>query len=394
MHHTFFRIFLLGAVVLSVSACATANRYPDLKADPKIMVRQATLQTRGETRAGDRGYEASNPTQFQNTLIFGNQTQGLVSFYPTLNQTRWILPIENGILSPIAIHDETLYFGGGDGYVYAVDANTGRVQWRYLVRNPLVSKPTFSDGRLFVTSSDDTVYAFDAGTGEWLWHYRRRSAEDATIFGASAPLVVDQELLVGLSDGFLVGLSIHDGTLLWQERLHPGSKFTDVDAPPVLDGDRIYISSYDGALYALSRDDKEVVWRFDSGGSRKVEVEGNRLFFPSSSGRVYALQKESSRVIWEFDLDSGTPTDLVITDEYVIFGSSYQYLYVLNKQTGKPLYRYHVGSGSGFTGAPFYVPETRILYILSQGGNLYSFLLRDPDSRERLSTKLTDPYVF
>lgn len=267
------------------------------------------------------------------------------------------------------------------------------MNWRYEVRNPIISRPTVNGGRVFITTSDDTVYAFDAGTGKWLWHYRRRTSPAATILGASAPLVDGSEVLAGLSDGFLVGLSLLDGQLKWERKLHFGTKFTDVDAHPVLDEGVIYVPSYDGALYALKRDSKDTLWRFDAGGSKQVVIEGPRLFLPSSDGNIYALQKNNAKVLWKFELDGGVPTQAAVTDKYVIVGSTFQYLYVLDKETGRGLYRFNVGYGSGFAGAPEFDPATQKLYILSGAGNLYSFGLRQP-ARKIRPHGMTDPYQF
>ena len=143
----------------------------------------------------------------ENTLVFGNRSIGLVSIYPSINQQRWVLPIPGGVISELSVDRGSVYFGGGDGFLYSVNLESGNVNWRYELRNSIVSRPTLSNGRLFITASDDTVYAFDAGTGKWLWHYRRRSSPFATILGASAPLIDGNEVLAGLSDGFLTSLS-------------------------------------------------------------------------------------------------------------------------------------------------------------------------------------------
>ncbi len=375
--------------------CAGRDIHRGLKEDNEILVRQWSLPTRDITRlqAGDRPNEFSNAVLHQDTLIFGNQAVGLVALYPTINQQRWVLPIPNGVVSELSVDRGSIYFAGGDGYLYSVDFETGRVNWRYDVRNPQMSRPTVSGGRVFVTSSDDTVYAFDAGTGKWLWHYRRRSSQTASILGASAPIVDGNEVISGLSDGYLVALSIHDGTLKWERKLHQGSKFTDVDADAVIDSGVIYIPSYDGALYAMNRQSGTVLWRFDSGASKSVSIEGNRLYLPSSDGKIYALQKDSSKVIWKFELDHGTPTRLVVTDRYVIAGSSHQYLYVIDKNTGNGLYRFNVGHGSGFSGSPAYDPVKQRVFFLSGLGNLHAFSIVPPPRKARPHGK-TSPYEF
>ncbi|MEK6704461.1 MAG: PQQ-binding-like beta-propeller repeat protein [Bdellovibrionota bacterium] len=365
-------------VCLTQAGCAGRNINTNLNEDTTIIQRKWTLQTHGVFEAGDRGAEYSNPVLVDNTLVFGNQSVGLVSLYPTLNQQRWVLPINGGVVSELAVDRGAVFFGGGDGFFYSVNLENGRVNWRYEIRNPVVSRPTVSGGRVFVTTSDDVVYAFDAGTGKWLWHYRRRSAPSATIYGASQPLVDADEVLVGLSDGFFVALSVPDGQLKWERKLHQGTRFTDVDAGPVLENGIMYVPSYDGALYALKRKGGDIIWRFDAGGSRSVVLDNQVLFLPSSDGNVYALQKSNAKLLWKFELDKGTPTKLVTTDNYIIFGSSYQYLYVLDKATGRGLYRYNVGYDSGFSGSPAFDQANKRLYFLSGAGNLYSFYLPGP----------------
>lgn len=376
-----------------LSGCTGPQVHPELKEDPHILLRKWALSTHGPFDIGDHGTEYSNPVVIDNTLVFGNRSIGLISIYPSMNQQRWVLPIRGGVISELAVDRGNVYMGGGDGYIYSVNLENGRVNWRYDVRNPIVSRPTIEGGRVFVTTSDDTVYAFDAGTGKWLWHYRRRSSPVATILGASAPLVDGNEVLAGLSDGFLVALSLEEGQLKWERKLHPGIRFTDVNAHPVLENGIIYIPSYDGALYALKRQGGEVVWRFDAGGSKSVVVDDQSLFLPSSEGSIYSLQKNSGKMNWKFQLDHGTPTNLVVTDKYIIAGSSYQYLYVLDKLTGKGLYRFNVGYGSGFAGAPAFDPATQKLYILSGAGNLYAFSLRQPP-RKIHPHGMTDPFEF
>jgi outer membrane protein assembly factor BamB len=160
----------------------------------------------------------------------------------------------------------------------------------------------------------------------------------------------------------------------------------------VLDNGVVYVPSYDGSLYALKRQGGDVLWRFDAGGSKRVLVEEQKLYLPSSEGAVYALQKNNAKVLWKFELDRGTPTQVIATDKYIIVGSSFQYLYVIDKATGKGLYRYNAGYDSGFSGSPAYDPEKKRLYVLSGAGNLYQFLVTPP-RRERLHGQ-SNPHRF
>lgn len=325
------------------------------------------------TADGERGAEHSNAVWFENTLVYGVAEKGLVSLYVGNHEIRWELPILHGVQSQILLDRSTVYFGGGDGYVYSVNAETGRVNWRYSLHNPIISKPAIKSGRLFITASDDSVYAFDAGTGKWLWHYRRRAAQNATILGASQPLIDGNEVIAGLSDGYIVSLGVDDGTLKWEKKVHDGRKFTDVDAHPVIDEGVLYVPSYDGTLNALRRATHEPLWRMDAGASHAVVVEGDRLFYPSSDGTVYSLVKNSGKVNWKFELDGGVPTELSVTEQHIFVGSSHRYFYMLDKSSGALLGRFDAGYGSGFSSSPVWDSERKRVYVLSGAGNLYAF---------------------
>jgi outer membrane protein assembly factor BamB len=368
----------VGCGMLSGLGCSGRNIHPELSDTTGIVLRKWTLQTRQSFDAGDRGYEYSNPVLAENTLVFGNQTSGLVSLYPRMLAVRWALPIPGGVTSEVTVEKGSAYAVGGDGFLYSVLLETGQVQWRYDLKNPGASRPTFHQGRLFVTTTDDAIHCFDAGTGKWLWHYRRRSNPPSSILGASRPVVDQGEVIVGMSDGYLVGLGLEEGQLKWERRLHPGGKFTDVDAEASIDQGVMYVPSYDGALYALKRKGAEILWRQDIGGSKRVRVDGERLILPSSEGQIVALQKSNGKILWKFELDKGVPTQVEFLDRYLVVGSSFQYLYLIDRETGKGVYRFNVGDGSGFTGAPAVDPETQRFYILSGAGNLYAFELQKP----------------
>lgn len=389
------RSFLLPLLVAGfATGCGGRFIHHELKEDPHVLRRLWTIQTRlGMEEAGDRGTEMSAPLLVENTLIFGSRSVGVVAIYPGINQNRWVLPIPGGVLGEILHEGGNLYFGGGDGNIYSVSAETGRVNWRYEIRNPLVSRPTFHQGRIYITAADDTLYCLEANSGKWLWHYRRRTASTATIMTASTPVILQDEVLAGMSDGYFVGLALQDGKLKWERRLNTGPRFIDVDARAVMEGELVYISSYDGSLYALQRKSKEVQWKFDSGASQEVTLDEARLYLPSNDGSVYALNKQTGKVIWKFELDHGSPTRLSMNEKYLFFGSSDRHLYVVDKVTGQGVYRYDVGYGSGFTAPPLFDPQKGRLYTLSTGGNLYAFSLTPPPRRARERGRI-DPYKF
>lgn len=359
-------------------SCSSTDLRPDFSAEKKILQREWSYRARNrQTLAGERGVEFSNPVLWENALLFGSSEVGLVAVYPTLGgQLRWSLPIRGGVISELRLQGNIVYFGGGDGFFYAVNAETGRVLWRFDVRNPKISKPTLHQGHVFFTSSEDSFYCLEASTGRLIWQYKRKNGGLTSIHAASEPAIDGNQVLAGSSDGYLIALSLKEGRLIQEKKLTSAIKFTDVDASVVQDGQSLFIPSYDGNLYALTRGSLETRWKFEAGGTRTVTLTGDHLVLGSSDGSVYFIQKESGKLIWKFKLDGGTPTSAIITENYVIFGSSYQFLYVIARKDGRLLDRWNAGYGSGFSGGLAYDTESHLLYALSGAANLYSFKIK------------------
>lgn len=368
----------LTALSLQLTSCAGPELHPGFKARKPIFHREWSIATRTRVNeAGERGVEYANPLLWENTLIFGTSESGLVALYPGLGGAiRWVLPIPGGIASELTLNESLVYFGGSDGFFYCVNAETGRVQWRYETKNPKVSRPTFQAGKLYITTTDDVVHSFEAATGRWNWSYRRKTPGGSTVHGASQPWSDGSTVMAGMSDGYLVQLEAADGKLKSEKRLATKTKFSDVDASPVLDNGVFYVASYDGALHALRKGSLETLWKIESGASRSVTIEGATLYLGGSDGWVQAIEKSSGKVLWKFETDGGVPTQPLVTDQYVIVGSSHQYLYALNKKTGELLDRWNVGYNSGFSGNLAYDAAKRQVYLVSGNANLYSLKVR------------------
>ena len=376
--------------------CATPNLYPHLRADRTVLRREWTLLTQPNAIGTPNSVEYSNIIEKDGVLVFGSQSVGVVALYPNLGQVRWVLPISGGVISRLTLEGDRVYFVGADGFLYATDVETGTVDWRSELRAPIASRPVVYGGKVLVTTAGNRVQAFELDSGKWLWHYRRQTGGESSILGAAAPTVVGSDVLAGLSDGYLVALDLENGKLKWERRLSKATKFTDIDADPVLDNGRIYVSSYDGSLSAFKvGGNYPLQWRFDAGASRAVHIEGDKLYLSSSDGSVYCLQKEGGRQLWKFTLDGGVPTEVVLSEGRVIVGSSQQYLYVLDQKTGKPLYRMDAGVHSGFHSTPYFSDSRKQIYFLSSVGNLYAFhILPNKDKRFRWSDNVDQKYFY
>ena len=112
----------------------------------------------------------------------------------------------------------TLYFGSGDGHVYAVDPRSGRTRWRFATGGRVRASPAVANGRVYTGSADGTLYALGAKSGRELWRF---DTEGHTLesgkFGfdrrtvEASPSVADGRVFIGSRDGFLYAVDAATG---------------------------------------------------------------------------------------------------------------------------------------------------------------------------------------
>src|SRR5271163_4809569 len=135
--------------------------------------------------------------------------------------------------SPLVIGDVMYLAAPFPNTVYALDLNNdGKILWKYEPKQdpnviPVMCCDTvnrglaYGDGKIILHQADTTLVALDAKTGAVVWSVKDADpAKGAT--GTSAPLVVKDKVLVGVSGGEfgvrarLTAYNIKDGSLAWK----------------------------------------------------------------------------------------------------------------------------------------------------------------------------------
>ena len=98
--------------------------------------------------------------------------------------------------------DGKVYFGSGDGNVYAVDAKSGVLQWKFATGDVVHASPAVVNGMVYIGSWDGRLYAIDAASGQQKWAFE--GGKDPAIHNQvgfqSSAAVVDGTVYVGSRD--------------------------------------------------------------------------------------------------------------------------------------------------------------------------------------------------
>ena len=280
------------------------------------------------------------------------------------HRIKWTFPTGDRIVSSPVYADGTIYFGGDDGNVYAVNALDGRQLWKRKTGGPVAATPAIAGETLYVGSYDGKFYALDRRTGTPRWKFatggerrfeakglhgfqpKNQTVADPFDVFLSSPVVREGMVYFGSGDGNLYALDAISGDLKWKFRTGDV-----VHASPAYAEGVVYFGSWDSYFYAVDARTGAEKWRFHGGEDPIIH---NQVGFQSSpavvngvvytgcrDSKLYAIDAATGKEKWRFDnAGSWVISSPAVTQGKVIFGTSDSSLYhVLDAETGKPIAR-------------------------------------------------------
>jgi len=290
-------------------------------------------------------------------------------------------PAAGSVESEPALADDVVYFTDTAGYTWAYRLD-GELLWKHRGTAPILVRPTIDHGRVYVTDVDDLAVALDAQDGSLLWRYRRppdltRSGELA-LYAAPPAVVIEDEVLFGFSDGFVVALDAEEGEVSWERRVGEG-RYPDLVAAPVPYQSDIFAAGYFTPLVAIDRATRNVRWRLELGAANAPVVDTTPeqaiLYLPGTDGVLYAVVALTGAELWAWDSETrGALTTPLITPAGLVVASSDGQVYIVDPTDGHELWRYHEPVLlDGVTSAP--AIDGRQIVFVSNAGWLHSMIV-------------------
>lgn len=208
-------------------------------------------------------------------------------------------------LSSPVIAQGAVYFGSGDGHLYALDAASGELRWKFKTGDVIHASPAYADGVLYVGSWDSFFYAVDAATGKEKWRFH--GGEDPLIHNQvgfqSSAAVVNGVVYVGCRDSNLYALDAATG----QEKWRFNNAMSWVISSPAVTQGKVFFATSDSSLYhvadavtgkpVLQQQDK--AYMFSS-----PTVVGDVVLTGVLNGTLEARDLKSGEVLWDFQTET------------------------------------------------------------------------------------------
>jgi outer membrane protein assembly factor BamB len=314
------------------------------------------------------------------SAVYAADRDGELHAYRRLDGEKiWEIETDLAFSAGPVVGNGKLILGTSNAEISAYQVSDGALIWKSTVSSEILALPQVSDGVVVVRSSDGRIAALSEKDGGTLWTYER-SAPALAVRSRGSPVIAKDLVIDGYASGKLIALGLKDGKLAWEATVaipHGRSeieRLVDVDSVPVIQGDTLYVSGYQGGVAAVSLSDGEVQWRQEQLSSNTGLAAGRReLFLTDAASDVWRLEMRNGGDLWKQDeLHQRKLTAPVVLKDTLIVGDLEGYLHILSQEDGSLLGRLQVDD-TPIEQAPAVVDD--ILYVYTSGGRLAAISL-------------------
>ena len=314
----------------------------------------------------------------------------------------WHVKLDAPLSSGITAAKSMLFLGDMSGTFYALDRDTGAKLWSYNGSGSICGTPTLAGEVVIIAQADGEITCLKTSDGSLVWTSKPESynaiMSDGVVKG-------DGRAYAAKNDGKVYALDLSDGSLLWTytakqilrtapaydkglifqgendgifsildaktgKRLNGGGAGGAVNTPVIL-GDNVYFSSWDGSLNAVRIKDVSPLWHVNVKDpiTTSPAIEAGKIIVGTGRGYIIALDQETGKELWRFETKGGTVTAKpIIFDGHVLAGAGHGNVYVLNIEDGS--IKFVTGAGGGIEQTP--AAYDGVFYFGNSGGYLYA----------------------
>ncbi len=238
-----------------------------------------------------------------------------------------------------AVAGDLVYIGGYNGKFYAFSSSSlTETPWIYPREGnlqPIVGGPVVAEGKVYFAGSDGKVYALEATKLGLEWEFQTGDKIWST------PAIDGNTLYITSFDKKLYALDAMTGLPKWEKPFETGGAIVST---PLVYNNTVYIGSFDRYVYAVDATDGSLRWRSETEAGNwfwaKPIAYDNVIYAPSLDGKVYILDAEDGHEVANaIDVGSPITSSPVLVNGSVIFASQEGVIYALDTKSNmhKPL---------------------------------------------------------
>ncbi len=336
----------LTVLTLALAGCAgKTNKVPEVKPNPLPKLTQAkTLVPVFSTSVS--ATDAADPLRLRldadNGVVFAIAPKGEVSAFKG-KQRLWQKKVsKDNLSSGVEAAEGLVVVGSQKGQLFALDQQTGEQKWTAQLTGALLAPSLIHAGRVISVSNDGMVYAHEVASGAQVWTYNLPNVQ-FSLRGMAAPVPLDaRNVLIASSNAYIYALDALSGVPKLQRRVAVSDgrsdiqRLVDIDGEPVVAGQFVVTTSYQGQVTVLDLASQQVIWSEDASSIQRPEVVGNGVFVAQTDGKIKAFEISSGQPLWENDqLLNRQLSNPVMLGTDLVVGDLDGVLHLIDPRTGQ-----------------------------------------------------------
>lgn len=336
----------LTVLTLALAGCAgKTNKVPEVKPNPLPKLTQAkTLVPVFSTSVS--ATDAADPLRLRldadNGVVFAIDPKGEVSAFKG-KQRLWQKKVsKDNLSSGVEAAEGLVVVGSQKGQLFALDQQTGEQKWTAQLTGALLTPSLIHAGRVISVSNDGMVYAHEVASGAQVWTYNLPNVQ-FSLRGMAAPVPLDaRNVLIASSNAYIYALDALSGVPKLQRRVAVSDgrsdiqRLVDIDGEPVVAGQFVVTTSYQGQVTVLDLASQQVIWSEDASSIQRPEVVGNGVFVAQTDGKIKAFEISSGQPLWENDqLLNRQLSNPVMLGTDLVVGDLDGVLHLIDPRTGQ-----------------------------------------------------------
>jgi outer membrane protein assembly factor BamB len=253
----------------------------------------------------------------------------------------WAVETGAEILAEPAVDGGKVYSANGLGVVSAY-TTAGKKVWSFTAGDAVYSSPVMADGKVVFGCNNGWLYALEAATGKPAWVNK-----DATYTIESKPFVWNGKVYFGAWDEYIRCVNAKDGKLVWQRicegsRIAKGAKryYSPADAMPVVAEGKLMIADRNMMLTILDAETGEPAGSMKGVSATGLSEDGKFVYLRKTSGDVAKIDS-SAKEIWSVPAHVGAiPTAPTEKSGVVYVSSGKGTVSAIAADSGKILWQY------------------------------------------------------
>lgn len=225
------------------------------------------------------------------------------------NKLLWSSQIyKKGVLSAgVVVGNGVVIAGNQKGELFGLDQNTGKVIWQAQLSGPIITPSHIQLGRVITVTNDGNVYANDVATGQQLWTYKLPNVQ-LSLRGQATPVQLDpNNVLIATANSYVYGIDVVSGVPRLQRRVSVAEgrtdiqRLNDIDGDPVMMGQFLVTTSYQGQVTVTDLQQQQVVWSDNVSSIKRPEVTQDTVYVSTADGKIIAYGLLTGQKLWEND---------------------------------------------------------------------------------------------